>query len=81
MSSSSVTLRMLPPAGLLARLKRAGTDTGSLRLIERHARAYRRAFPDASIHYAAKAFLCSALVRWIREGEPPPRSSGKDPLR
>jgi len=44
MSSSSVTLRMLPPAGLLARLKRAGTDTGSLRLIERHARAYRRAW-------------------------------------
>jgi lipooligosaccharide transport system permease protein len=42
MSSSSVTQRMLPPAGLLARLKRAGTDTGSLRLIERHARAYRR---------------------------------------
>jgi lipooligosaccharide transport system permease protein len=41
---SSVALRMLPPAGLLARLKRAGTDTGSLRLIERHARAYRRAW-------------------------------------
>jgi lipooligosaccharide transport system permease protein len=35
---------MLPPAGLLARLKRAGTDTGSLRLIERHALAYRRAW-------------------------------------
>jgi lipooligosaccharide transport system permease protein len=35
-------LHMLPPAGPLARLKRAGTDTGSLRLIERHARAYRR---------------------------------------
>jgi lipooligosaccharide transport system permease protein len=42
MSSTSVTLRMLPPTGLLARLRRAGTDTGSLRLIERHARAYRR---------------------------------------
>jgi lipooligosaccharide transport system permease protein len=41
---SSVTLRMLPPAGLLARLRRAGTDTGSLRLIERHARAYRHAW-------------------------------------
>jgi len=40
--SDTVALRMLPPAGLLARLKRAGTDTGSLRLIERHARAYRR---------------------------------------
>jgi lipooligosaccharide transport system permease protein len=42
--SESVALRMLPPAGLLARLKRTGTDTGSLRLIERHARAYRRAW-------------------------------------
>jgi lipooligosaccharide transport system permease protein len=40
--SETVALRMLPPAGLLARLKRAGTDTGSLRLVERHARAYRR---------------------------------------
>jgi lipooligosaccharide transport system permease protein len=42
--SETVALRMLPPAGLLARLKRAGTETGSLRLIERHARAYRRAW-------------------------------------
>jgi lipooligosaccharide transport system permease protein len=41
---SSVALRMLPPTGLLVRLRRAGTDTGSLRLIERHARAYRRAW-------------------------------------
>jgi lipooligosaccharide transport system permease protein len=35
---------MLPPTGLITRLKRAGTDTSSLRLIERHARAYRRAW-------------------------------------
>jgi lipooligosaccharide transport system permease protein len=42
--SETVSLRMLPPAGLLARLRRAGTDTGSLRLVERHARAYRRAW-------------------------------------
>jgi lipooligosaccharide transport system permease protein len=41
---SSVTMRMLPPAGLLARLKRAGGDAGSLRLIERHARVYRHAW-------------------------------------
>jgi lipooligosaccharide transport system permease protein len=41
---SSVTLRMLPPAGLLGRLKRAGTEAGSLRLIERHARASRHAW-------------------------------------
>jgi lipooligosaccharide transport system permease protein len=33
---------MLPPTGLLGRLKQAGTETSSLRLIERHARAYRR---------------------------------------
>src|SRR2546421_10843566 len=41
---SSVTLRVLPPAGSLGRLKRAGTQAGSLRLIERHARAYRHAW-------------------------------------
>src|ERR1700744_1148330 len=41
---SSVTLRMLPPAGLLARLKRAGGDAGSLRLIERHTRVYRHSW-------------------------------------
>jgi lipooligosaccharide transport system permease protein len=35
---------MLPPAGRLARLRRAGADAGSLRLIERHARAYRHAW-------------------------------------
>jgi lipooligosaccharide transport system permease protein len=39
---SSVTYRVLPPTGQLARLRRAGTDVGSLRLIERHARAYGR---------------------------------------
>ena len=42
--SESVALRMLPPTGVLTRLKRAGTETGSMRLIERHARAYRRAW-------------------------------------
>jgi lipooligosaccharide transport system permease protein len=42
--SETIALRMLPPAGLLARLRRAGTETGSLRLVERHARAYRRAW-------------------------------------
>ncbi|MEU3711503.1 diaminopimelate decarboxylase [Streptomyces catenulae] len=30
-------------------------------------RTYRDAFPDADVHYAAKAFLCRALVRWIDE--------------
>jgi lipooligosaccharide transport system permease protein len=47
---SSVPLRMLPPTGRLARLRRAGgavrsvADAGSLRLIERHARLYRHAW-------------------------------------
>ena len=37
-------LRMLPPTGRLARLRRAGGEAGSLRLIERHARVYRHAW-------------------------------------
>jgi lipooligosaccharide transport system permease protein len=35
---------MLPPTGRLTRLRRAGGDAGSLRLIERHARVYRHAW-------------------------------------
>ncbi|MFG3037503.1 diaminopimelate decarboxylase [Streptomyces sp. NPDC048330] len=30
-------------------------------------RAYRGAFPEARIHYAAKAFLCRAVARWMEE--------------
>ncbi|KAB8171228.1 diaminopimelate decarboxylase [Streptomyces sp. 3MP-14] len=30
-------------------------------------RAYRDAFPEATVLYAAKAFLCRALVRWVGE--------------
>ncbi|MFG2617210.1 diaminopimelate decarboxylase [Streptomyces sp. NPDC048507] len=30
-------------------------------------RAYRAAFPDADVVYAAKAFLCRAVSRWIEE--------------
>ena len=41
---SDMTLRILPPAGRLARLRRAGGDVRSLRLIERHARVYRHAW-------------------------------------
>ena len=41
---SSLSLRMLPPAGQLKRLRSVGTDVSSLRLIERHARAYGRAW-------------------------------------
>jgi lipooligosaccharide transport system permease protein len=42
--SEVATLRMLPPAGLLARLRRAGSEPGGLRLIERHAKVYRHAW-------------------------------------
>jgi lipooligosaccharide transport system permease protein len=35
---------MLPPAGLLAQVRRAGSERGSLRLIERHLRVYRHAW-------------------------------------
>ncbi|WP_129286983.1 diaminopimelate decarboxylase [Streptomyces sp. GZWMJZ-114] len=35
--------------------------------VRARARAYRAAFPDAGVHYAAKAFLCRALVRWLDE--------------
>jgi len=41
---SDMTLRVLPPAGRLARMRRAGADGASLRLIERHARVYRHAW-------------------------------------
>jgi lipooligosaccharide transport system permease protein len=41
---SSLTYRVLPPTGRLARLRRVGTGVGSLRLVERHARAYGRAW-------------------------------------
>ncbi|MFI8519441.1 diaminopimelate decarboxylase [Streptomyces sp. NPDC085481] len=30
-------------------------------------RTYRDAFPEAEVHYAAKAFLCRALVHWVEE--------------
>ncbi|MFF8474246.1 diaminopimelate decarboxylase [Streptomyces sp. NPDC015414] len=30
-------------------------------------RTYRDAFPDAEVLYAAKAFLCRAMVRWVDE--------------
>ncbi|SCF89615.1 diaminopimelate decarboxylase [Streptomyces sp. DconLS] len=30
-------------------------------------RTYRHAFPDAEVLYAAKAFLCRAMARWMEE--------------
>ncbi|MFD7335733.1 diaminopimelate decarboxylase [Streptomyces violascens] len=39
-------------------------DEGEVR---NRARAYRTAFPDADVVYAAKAFLCRAVIRWIEE--------------
>ncbi|WP_043173363.1 diaminopimelate decarboxylase [Streptomyces sp. NRRL B-24484] len=35
--------------------------------VRRRARAWRRALPQAQVHYAAKAFLCSAMADWIAE--------------
>ncbi|MFC9794611.1 diaminopimelate decarboxylase [Streptomyces sp. NPDC127584] len=35
--------------------------------IRARCRSYRAAFPDAAIHYAAKAFLCRALAHWVAE--------------
>lgn len=35
--------------------------------VRERCRTYRAAFPEAEIHYAAKAFLCRALVRWVEE--------------
>ncbi|GGZ64502.1 diaminopimelate decarboxylase [Streptomyces subrutilus] len=39
-------------------------DEGEVR---ERCRTYRDAFPDADVLYAAKAFLCRAMVRWVRE--------------
>ncbi|MEV5971730.1 diaminopimelate decarboxylase [Streptomyces sp. NPDC051921] len=35
--------------------------------VRNRCRTYRDAFPEAEVHYAAKAFLCRALVRWVEE--------------
>ncbi|CAM5460763.1 diaminopimelate decarboxylase family protein [Streptomyces narbonensis] len=35
--------------------------------VRERCRTYRVAFPEAGIHYAAKAFLCRALARWVEE--------------
>lgn len=35
--------------------------------VRERCRTYRSAFPDAGIHYAAKAFLCRALAHWVEE--------------
>ena len=39
-------------------------DEGEVR---ERCRMYRAAFPDAEVVYAAKAFLCRAMARWVRE--------------
>ncbi|MFD0372200.1 diaminopimelate decarboxylase [Streptomyces sp. NPDC059071] len=39
-------------------------DEGEVR---ERCRGYLGAFPGAEVHYAAKAFLCRALVRWVEE--------------
>lgn len=35
--------------------------------VRSRARRYKAAFPDADVVYAAKAYLCRAVARWIRE--------------
>ncbi|MFD0417039.1 diaminopimelate decarboxylase [Streptomyces sp. NPDC127108] len=35
--------------------------------VRERCRSYRTAFPEADIVYAAKAFLCRAMVRWVQE--------------
>ncbi|MFJ1608170.1 diaminopimelate decarboxylase [Streptomyces sp. NPDC088253] len=35
--------------------------------VRERCRAYRTAFPDADILYAAKAFLCRAMAHWVQE--------------
>ena len=37
--------------------------------LRHRASAYRHALPGGSVHYAAKAFLCPEVARWIREEE------------
>ncbi len=39
-------------------------DEGEVRL---RCRAYLRAFPEADVFYAAKAFLCRAMANWVQE--------------
>ncbi|MFC5644542.1 diaminopimelate decarboxylase [Kitasatospora cinereorecta] len=39
-------------------------DEGEVRA---RARAWRRALPQADVHYAAKAFLCTAMAEWIAD--------------
>ncbi|MFF6773486.1 diaminopimelate decarboxylase [Streptomyces sp. NPDC012637] len=35
--------------------------------VRERCRTYLGAFPEAEVHYAAKAFLCRALARWVEE--------------
>lgn len=55
------------PLGEIA--ERFGTATYVLDEAEvrTRARAYRSAFPDAAVHYAAKAFLSRTVARWVHE--------------
>ncbi|WP_327674165.1 MULTISPECIES: diaminopimelate decarboxylase [unclassified Streptomyces] len=39
-------------------------DEGEVR---RRCRTYRDAFPEAEVHYAAKAFLCRAMAHWVMD--------------
>ncbi|MEU7224894.1 diaminopimelate decarboxylase [Streptomyces chrestomyceticus] len=63
---ADLTVGGVPLTELAARF---GTPTYVLDEAEVRARcrAYLRAFPDADVLYAAKAFLCRAMAHWVRE--------------
>lgn len=65
-SSGVLTLRGHPVTELA---ERHGTPTQLLdeRDFRARARAFRVAFADADVYYAAKAFLCRGLARWVAE--------------
>jgi diaminopimelate decarboxylase len=61
-----VVIGGVPLSGLAGR---HGTAVYVIDEAEVHTRAlaYRCALPDAAIHYAAKAFLCGAMARWMAD--------------
>ncbi|MFF2009429.1 diaminopimelate decarboxylase [Streptomyces sp. NPDC058195] len=55
--------------GLTEAAERFGTPLYLLdeREVRERCRAYLRSFPDTDVLYAAKAFLCRALLHWVRD--------------
>jgi diaminopimelate decarboxylase len=63
---ADISIGGIPLAGLA---ERHGTPLYVLDEADVRARArtYRRVLPEATVLYAAKAFLCGAMARWIRD--------------